>query len=65
MHSPAEFEAKTRLTAAERIALDYAAKRQTRSAANLQRHLILEHLRQILDDLPADVRAALATEWDS
>ena len=65
MQSPADFEAKTRLTAAEKLALEHAAKIDTRSAANLQRHLIIQHLRSVLPQLPEDLRAAMGQEWDS
>ena len=64
MKSVADIEQKTRLTAAEVIGLQYAAKLETRTPSNLQRHLIRQHLMTILDRLPVDVRAALVQEWD-
>ena len=65
MHDPADFEAKTRLTAAEKLALEYSAKLETRSASNLQRHLIIQHLRSVLTQLPEDIRSALVQGWDA
>ena len=65
MHDNADFEAKTRLTAAEKLALEFAAKLETRSASNLQRHLVIQYLRSVLTQLPEDIRDALVQGWDS
>jgi hypothetical protein len=64
MKTVSDIEQKTRLTAAETIGLQHAAKLATRTPSNLQRHLIRLHLMEVLDRLPADVRDALVREWD-
>jgi hypothetical protein len=61
---PAEIEAKTRLEAAEHVAMQCVAEAELRSSANLLRHALREYLRQRLDLIPRDVRAALGTGWD-
>lgn len=64
MKTVADIKAKTRLSAAETIGLQHAAKLDTRTPSNLQRHLIRLHLQSVLDRLPPDVRDALVQEWD-
>jgi hypothetical protein len=64
MHSPADIESKTRLTAAEMIGFQHLCKIDTRSVGNGHRHLVRESLRKRLGELPESVRAALVREWD-
>ena len=64
-HEAADIETKTRLTPAEMLGFQQLARAETRSASNLQRHLIVQLLRSRLSELSEDVRAALVQQWDS
>lgn len=65
MHAPADIESKTRLTAAEMIGFQQLCNNDTRSVANMHRHLVRNLLKERLGELTEDVRAALGREWDT